>query len=179
MKHGINKRQTLILLLMIVVFVMILILSNNNKKKNIDEESVTKISTQDVNESENILMHDYDSDVSESIPSQEEDNSWDGDSVGLDNAVNGTLGNCNLNDEVLAMIDHDTDTMARNLQLYLYSQYEIDNVQSLTWDNIATIDYATHNIQLTFDVNASESCTVTCVYSQTNKEWSFYKYKSE
>lgn len=181
MKHKINKQQALILVLMIIVFVMILFLSNNNKKKNIDQDSITKISTQeyDLNDSEGIQNYDSSSVSESTIPSQDEEEPWDGDSVGLDNAVNSTLGDCNLNDEVLSMIDHDTETMTRDLQLYLYSQYEIDNVQSLTWDNIVTIDYSTHNIQLTFDVDASESCTVKCVYSQTNKEWSFYKYKSE
>lgn len=106
---------------------------------------------------------------------REEKPEWDGESVSLGKDLNYDLGSCGLADEILEMIDHDTDTMTEQMQLYLLSEYEISDVRRVEWDGLATVDYMNSKVEVTLDVAASTDCVVQCLYDQEGKKWSFYR----
>lgn len=161
-----NKKIVGIVLIISALLILILYLFSESRNKSVndgykesDQTEITREATENTGESE--------------IQTQEE---WDGDSVGLDTNFNNDFGDCGLDPEILNKIDHSTDQLSEEVQLYLYSNYDIGNVESLNWDGIATIDYINKKVELTFDVDADTNCVVQCVYNQTAKTWSFYKY---
>ena len=104
---------------------------------------------------------------------------WDGDSVALGKELNYDMGDFGLPQEVLEKIDNDTGNMAEQMQLYLLSEYEISDMRNAEWDGLVTLDYATHKVEITFDVTASMDCTVQCIYDEEMKPWSFYKFSEK
>lgn len=115
----------------------------------------------------------------EYVIEREKEPEWDGDSVSLGKDLNYELGDCGLADEVLEKIDHDTEMMSEQMQLYLLSEYEISDVRRVEWDGLATIDYMNGKVEVTFDVAASSDCVVQCVYNQELGQWSFYKFSEK
>lgn len=100
---------------------------------------------------------------------------WDGDSVDSDYTVNENL-ECKLNDEVLERIGGTTSVLTEKLQLYLISEHDIGNIETLKWDGLVLLDYNNNLIELSFKVKGQDNCIVKCIYANQSGEWSFYKY---
>ena len=109
------------------------------------------------------------------VTQSDQEEEWDGDSVGLDLNYNEQLGDFGLNEEVLSLIDHHTDSLSDEMQMYLMSKYDIGSIESVSWDGLVTIDYINKIVKISFDINANENCTVQCAYSQNEESWNFIK----
>jgi len=145
-----------------------------------DTEKTTVVSTLSNGEENIDPVNDMEMITPEMVDSETTDpdekstsEAWDGENVELDFSINTSFKDLGLNEEVLSMIHHDTDTLAEQLQLYLRSSYDITDITSVEWDGLCTVDYINHQVGLTFDIQGSQECGLQCIYNQTEKKWSF------
>lgn len=73
-------------------------------------------------------------------------------------------------DELLPMVDNDTDGMLKNMQEVLYANGYYSYTEA-RFQDYAEIDYSAQTVSLSYEVIANETVNVSAVYSRNTKTW--------
>lgn len=148
-----EKKIGILIFIIAGIFLIFLCYQNASRKAEIPmEDSVKKKS---VEEAEEII-----------IPK------WDGDSVKSDFQIKEDFPIREMNEEVLALIKNDTKTLSETMQAYLYSSIS-EKYTAASFNGIASIDYKTNKIYLTFEIDMERPCTVQGIYDRNKETWEF------
>lgn len=73
-------------------------------------------------------------------------------------------------EELLPMVDNDTDGMIKNMQEVLFENGYYSYTEARFQDYVE-IDYAAQTVSLSYEVFANETVNVSAVYSRNTKTW--------
>lgn len=157
----------------IVIFLFLTIfsfVSNQKEKSSTDSEQETYQEETTTIETDNIINTTNDTAVIEPetqvLTSSSDMEEWQDDSSTYDENFHYTR----FPDELLPMVDNDTDGMLKSMQEVLYANGYYSYTEARFQDYVE-LDYAAQTVSLSYEILANETVNVSAVYSRNTKTW--------